>query len=409
MARRELMLDAERACDDAVLARNAAHVSIESTAYAAQLVGIAARIASEARPRLLAMAGRRDLATRIHAVLDDHQPRGRAGAVAVVAAGAVAAAVAVGLSPLRVVASQETRPRYEAVTVKECPPDAPPPATGVGAGGGGRGTGAGNVTSSPGRVTINCSTTEVLIRKAYIDAPLLMRGRGAGDYNDVAGPSAEDYPAVRGGPGWLRSTKFAIEATALGDADRLTMIGPMLQTLLEERFKLKIRREQENVPLYALTVARGGLKITPAECLPYDPGKPMPPEMQQALRAPATERDLTKMPCGLVMMSRSAGGIGVTGVTLAEFAWTLSPRLDRAVVDRTGITDKFNILVSYTADEPSTTAGATRSIHTPGSPLFKAIEDQLGLTLQPITGSHGYIVIESIQRPSTDGLTRRPS
>jgi len=404
IARHQLTLEAERACDDAVIGRESGASQAGSTAYAAQLVGLAARIARTARPRLLAMAGRRDLATRVRAVLDDHQPRGRAGVTAIVAAGAVAAGIALALSPLRLVAqvSDQSRPRYDAVTVKECPDVDPPPPTGAGGGGGARGSGAGNVTTSPGHMTINCSTAEVLIRKAYIDGPLLARGRGYADFNNVSGPSAQDHPVVRGGPGWVRSAKYVVEATAPASADRFTLIGPMLQVLLEERFKLKIRREQEEIPLYALTVAKGGLKIKPAGCVPFDPANPTPPQIPQQSDKPPAERDFSKMPCGMVM--RGAGGFVVTGVTLAEFAWTLSPRLDRAVVDRTGLKDKFNIVVTFPAEDPAAPAsGATPTASTPGSPLFKAIEDQLGLTLEPTKGSNGYLVIESIQRPSADG------
>ncbi len=70
---RRLCLEAERSCDDAVLGGS------EATAYADQLVGLAQRLSSAGKPPLLAMANRSDLATRVGAVLDNRQPRGRAG------------------------------------------------------------------------------------------------------------------------------------------------------------------------------------------------------------------------------------------------------------------------------------------------------------------------------------------
>jgi TonB family protein len=101
MARRQLVLEAERACDDAVLARS------EATAYADQLVGIAERLSAAAKLPVLAMANRADLAKRVGAVLDSRQRRGRAGALPVMLACAAAAALVLTVAPLQVVAAPE--------------------------------------------------------------------------------------------------------------------------------------------------------------------------------------------------------------------------------------------------------------------------------------------------------------
>ena len=97
MAWRRLSLEAERACDDAVLRRS------EATAYAQQLVLLAERLASTATPPLLAMAACRDLSTRVRAVLDGAQARGRAGALPVAAAIVAAALFIAAVAPLRAV------------------------------------------------------------------------------------------------------------------------------------------------------------------------------------------------------------------------------------------------------------------------------------------------------------------
>jgi len=101
MAWRRLELEAERACDDAVLK------SSEPTAYADQLVAIAQRISAAAKSPLLAMARRADLSSRVSAVLDAGQRRGRAGALCVTVATAAAAALVVTVSPLRMVAAPQ--------------------------------------------------------------------------------------------------------------------------------------------------------------------------------------------------------------------------------------------------------------------------------------------------------------
>ncbi|HZL56243.1 MAG TPA: M56 family metallopeptidase, partial [Bryobacteraceae bacterium] len=107
MALRRLALEAERSCDDAVLARS------EATAYADQLIGVARRVSSEggmsaAKPPLLAMANRADLTTRVSALLDSGQRRGRVGAFPVALACAAAAVLVIALSPLRIVAAPQS-------------------------------------------------------------------------------------------------------------------------------------------------------------------------------------------------------------------------------------------------------------------------------------------------------------
>jgi len=105
MSWRQLELDAERACDDAVLAQS------EATAYADQLVAVAQRLSAGARQPLLAMASRTDLAARVNAVLDASRRRGRVGTRLVTAAAIAVAFVVAAVSPLRVVAApQETNP-----------------------------------------------------------------------------------------------------------------------------------------------------------------------------------------------------------------------------------------------------------------------------------------------------------
>jgi TonB family protein len=101
IAWRQLELEAERACDDAVLARS------EATAYADQLVAVARRLSAASNAPLLAMASRADLASRVNAVLDGGQRRGRAGRLCVAVATAAAAALVLTVSPLRMVAAPQ--------------------------------------------------------------------------------------------------------------------------------------------------------------------------------------------------------------------------------------------------------------------------------------------------------------
>ena len=109
IAWRRLVLEAERSCDDAVLRHS------EGTAYADQLVVLAKRLSAAQRLPFLAMANRADLATRVRAVLDSRQQRGRAGTFSVALASAAAVVLVVVLSPITLVAApQETQPVFVA-------------------------------------------------------------------------------------------------------------------------------------------------------------------------------------------------------------------------------------------------------------------------------------------------------
>jgi uncharacterized protein (TIGR03435 family) len=72
-----------------------------------------------------------------------------------------------------------------------------------------------------------------------------------------------EFLPISGGPGWIKSERYQITAKAEGNASSATIRGPMLRRLLEERYRLKIRSEIKEVPVYALTVAKGGFKLQP--------------------------------------------------------------------------------------------------------------------------------------------------
>src|SRR5688500_18664854 len=202
MLRRQLILEAERACDDAVLR------SSEATEYADQLVLLAKRLSTGNQPAL-AMANRADLAARVGAVLDRRQARGRAGAAAIAIVSAIAMAILLAISPLELVASAMPQqkdspamtPRFEAVSIRPCPDDTPPPGARAGA----RSGQGGFPKVSPGRFVIECGTLERLISNAYV-----LNGERLENNQARIG----DVSWWKGGPGWLRTDKFTIEATA---------------------------------------------------------------------------------------------------------------------------------------------------------------------------------------------------
>ena len=288
---RQLSLEAERACDDAVLVSTALSAGADApTAYADQLVVLAERLSAASHQPQLAMARRHDLATRVVAVLDSRQPRGRARPSSVAIACAVAAVLVTTMSTLRIVGSAQSAatapadaPTFEVISIKPCLNEPPTPP-------GQRSSQGGFPTSSPGRFVFECGTVERLISTAYVmnGTPLTNQA-----------PRIGDVQWLKGLPGWVRSEKFTIEAKAEGTPDRKVMLGPMLRALLEDRFKLQIHRDTDQAAMYQMTVAKGGMKIQPIGpdgCTTIDARDRHSREEMQALTAgPASLRSMNMM------------------------------------------------------------------------------------------------------------------
>jgi beta-lactamase regulating signal transducer with metallopeptidase domain len=210
LAWRRFALEAERACDDAVLER------AEAAAHADQLVILAQRILDRPSASALAMASRSDLPSRVRALLDSSQRRGPAGAAWIATAALVSTMLVASMAALQIVAAQraddEPSQMFDVATVKPCKDD----------------SSAGDQRRSewrmpsPGRLSLECVTLERLMYYAYA-------GLGSGK-----SPLRNTHPLtanlVRGGPRWIRSDRFNIEAKADGAADRAAMMGPAART-----------------------------------------------------------------------------------------------------------------------------------------------------------------------------------
>ena len=153
-------------------------------------------------------------------------------------------------------------PKWEAVSIRPCP-TAP-------TGGGERGRGgSGPWRFSSDRMNLNCLTVRSLIRSAYHVYPDPGRP-GITPMNDVladgvGGGTGRKNPTdgTEGGPDWLDTDSYTIEAKAEVVTDRALMQGPMLQAILEERFKIKVHKENKEIAVDALTIANGVSKLKP--------------------------------------------------------------------------------------------------------------------------------------------------
>jgi bla regulator protein BlaR1 len=367
IAWRRLSLEAERACDDAVLRRS------EATAYANQLVLLAERLASTATPPLLAMAACRDLSTRVRAVLDGAQARGRAGALPVAAAIVAAALFIAAVAPLRAVrqvqapsgGAQQPPLAFETASVKP-----------------------------------NKSGDEERYFRLDPGGGLTVVNMQLRDLTTFA-YQIQNFQ-LEGGPDWIASDRFDIvarperEVPSTGGPDPRRM---MLRTLLADRFKLVMHKETKELPIFELVLARQDGKLGP---------QLRPAAVDCAARA-AAARAGTPPPassgppgpgsCGSTINPARVRGGGVTLATLASLLEGLARRL---VIDRTGLAGNWDFEANYTPDRSQLPPGVElpSSIDPNGPSLFTALEEQLGLKLRPARGPVEVLVIDSVQQPT---------
>jgi len=303
IAWRRLALEAERACDDAVLGYS------EATAYADQLVGLAERLSRNARFALPAMANRADLAARVRAVLDGRQRRGRAGGAAVMAAAAAAILLVLAVSPLRLVAALQSLGRanpaaaassaddvhFEVAAIKRTPPDVR------------------DTNVNIGLETVEISNWPV---RLYIGYAYSLHGS-----------------QLTGGPEWAGVDRYDVTARFPKlPAVEKEPARSALRSLLAERFQLRLRKELRQMPVYVLVVDEGGHKLTPAKT--------------------ASERTL---------VGRSNGNrtLRIDGHSMKGITEAIGNFLDRPLIDETGLQGPFDFQLTFTEKMDSDSTAPT--------------------------------------------------
>ncbi|HUA19398.1 MAG TPA: TIGR03435 family protein [Bryobacteraceae bacterium] len=203
---------------------------------------------------------------------------------------------------------------------------------------------------------------------------------------------------LSGAPSWLLSERYDIEAKADGNPSFDTM-RVMLQTLLEDRLKLKYHHETKEMAVYNLVVAKPGkLHEAEGDCGPRPQGLPPPLEPGK----------MPSPPCGGMFMF--PGHISGQKVPMSQLVDILSRFSGRIVIDQTNLTAKYDIDLQYTPD-PGQFPGPPPGGGPPGAPplppvdpngpsLFTALQEQLGLKLESQKGQVEMIVIDHVERPS---------
>ncbi|HSU59596.1 MAG TPA: TIGR03435 family protein [Bryobacteraceae bacterium] len=280
-------------------------------------------------------------------------------ALAISAVAAITAPIAMGVSgATRTQAQSQPAPKFETAAVKRCSAF------------------RGGVTAWAPATQFHseCTTIERLIQQAY---GLFANGHW----------NPGSFLTVIGGPDWTTSALYQIAAKAEHPQTRATMNGPMLQALLEDKFKLSVHRETREMPAYVLMVAEGGPKFQPFQgtCTPRDFDKPPSPTDCAVLRG-------------------YGSGFDVKAGTMADLCTGLSVLLERHVTDETGIAGRFNIHLDLSGNGPRSLPALSDPTVPPPAPVSyaaaKSALKKAGLNLSEANRPGEFLVIDHIERPS---------
>ena len=239
------------------------------------------------------------------------------------------------------------------------------------------------ISVSPGRVDFRCITLRALIRDAY-------SGFVGGNLNSR-------LLEVVGEPHWIDSDHYAISARAERGASGPQMMGPMLQALLEERFQVKVHMGSQEGSVYALTVLRSNPKLRLSK-----EGSCVAPDFNNTPTPGVKPSEPAAKYCGLGGPTKRDGAIFITdwyGTTMAELAGRLiGSEVDRPVIDRTGLTGRYDIHLEFVHD--MTRFGLPAAPDDSGPLIYSALESQLGLKLTPTKAPMDVIIVDQAEKPS---------
>jgi uncharacterized protein (TIGR03435 family) len=176
---------------------------------------------------------------------------------------------------------------------------------------------------------------------------------------------------LAGEPDWAKTEHWDVDGIPNVEGQpSLRQLQTMMQKILLERFGLKLHHEQREMPVFALTVSKGGPKMNPDTS---DPNGWMDQDNSNA-----NGRDVESL----------------KNASMPDLALILQFRVDRPVIDQTGLKGRYDFKLQWSTDDAQT----PRPDAPPG--LFTAIQEQLGLKLDPVKSPADVLVIDHIEKPS---------
>jgi uncharacterized protein (TIGR03435 family) len=209
-------------------------------------------------------------------------------------------------------------------------------------------------------------------------------------------------------PKWAFTDRFDIQARAAGNPSKDQM-RLMMQALLADRFKLAIHREMRQLPVFGLVLAKPGKMGPQLRPHPQSEGAcsdtPPPVEEMGYASAPPTVSGGYPAICGLVMGLQSSvagrGRLGASNVSMEFLADALTGgEIDRPLVDRTGLSGNVDFIVEWTPQIGPQPPGATFQPDPTGPTLVQALQEELGLKLEPQVAPVKVFVIDHVEEPS---------
>jgi uncharacterized protein (TIGR03435 family) len=211
---------------------------------------------------------------------------------------------------------------------------------------------------------------------------------------------------ISGGPDWLDSARFDVEAKGPDQAMTTPdQVAAMMRQLIADRFRLEARIESREVPVYALVRARNNgtlgpqLKTANVDCAGLI-ARGVPPQLPAGGGVPS---------CSIRL---GFGTVVARSASLSQLGNALSQTLGRNVIDRTGLTGLFDIDLTWTPDQlPPRAAGTPADqplrvngadVDPNGPSLFAALQEQLGLKLDSQRAPVDVLVITSATKPTVD-------
>jgi uncharacterized protein (TIGR03435 family) len=188
------------------------------------------------------------------------------------------------------------------------------------------------------------------------------------------------YSEIVGGPDWINADSYEIDAKAANNADRARVMV-MLQSLLEDRFQMRVHREARETAAYALVVDKNG------------------PTLAATKQAECPTAEVAGPPCGQMKILRSPTAVRMEGdrTPISELVRVLAVAARRPVLDRTALSGLYDIRLQF-VDEPP---GAPLS-DSSGLSVFAALQEQLGLKLESTKGPAEFLIIDHVERPTAN-------
>ena len=167
-----------------------------------------------------------------------------------------------------------------------------------------------------------------------------------------------------GGPDWIRTDKWNIEAVATVTPTR-AQFNEMLRNLLTDRFKIRVRRQQRELPIFALLIARDDRRLGPnltsvkVDCAAY---KEAFSKLQSSRPPPEPGQPFQPATCDTLMVANQGVRLAGRAVELSEFARTLTPYFEAPVMDRTGLPGQYDFELTFVRDPQAPLVAKVRDL-----------------------------------------------